>query len=364
MSKLIRAYCRVSTDLQHDGGVSLEVQEMRISALCVAQGHTLLKVYKDVASGKNTDRPQLQTLLAEIQSGETIAMLDLSRLSRSVKDTLLMVDDFDKRGIGIVSVTENIDTTSPQGRFMMHIISALNQLERENTAKKVKETMQVLSREGKLRGRPPFGWKFVGKDRDFEPEPEQQRILEKIKRLHIEGVSMTKIADTLNNDGDDRYIANNKKSPEKCQNSKFHQTTIKRILAEHGIIDAGNLKTKSIAEKIVSHHRAAMENPASFMNPPKRLQLQLIGHDKVTPISPVSTKIPPVIPPVIPPSNIFPSPPQFNTPVVPSPSPINVPVPPVLPHILPPPQFNKLLSPPIQTRNLPPPPDPAKFILK
>ncbi|MEO6067547.1 MAG: recombinase family protein, partial [Gemmatimonadales bacterium] len=259
MAKRIRAYCRVSTDLQYDGGVSLDVQETRISALCVAQGHTLVKIYKDVGSGKNMERPQLKILLEEIQPGETICILDLSRLSRSAKDTLNMVDDLDKRGIGIISVTENIDTTSPQGRFMMTMVSALNQMERESTALKVKQTMAVLSDQGKLRGKPPFGWRFAGKDKDFEPVPQQQLVLDKIKKLYTEGVKMNGIATILNNDGDNRCLCENKKHPEKFRNSVFHQTTVKRILVEHNLIEGTNSNHKSIEEKIASHHKPIVD---------------------------------------------------------------------------------------------------------
>jgi len=288
MSKLIRAYCRVSTDLQYDSGVSLDVQETRITALCVAQGHSLLKVYKDVGSGKNTNRPQLQLLLLEISPGETIAILDLSRLSRSAKDTLNIVDEFDKRGIGIISVTENIDTTSPQGRFMMTLVSALNQMERENTAKKVSETMQVLSTQGKLRGKPPFGWKFFGKDRDFEPVPNQQLVLSKIISLHSSLFSMNKIAFILNSNGDNLCLSDNKKSPSKLNPSLFYQSTIKRILVENGIIDGGNLKRKPVEQQIISHHK-----PSISSSP---LPLLLLPPPSLPPIL-LSSIPPPLLPP-------------------------------------------------------------------
>lgn len=142
-----------------------------------------------------------------------------------------------------------------KGEAMMVVQMTFNQLERKNTALKVKGAMQTLNMQGKLRGRPPFGWKFVGKENDFAPDPEQQRVLEKIKRLHSEGESMTAIARQLNDSGDNQTLANNKKHPEKFEEARFHQTTIKRILVENGLIDGGNLERKPVQLQIVSHHK-------------------------------------------------------------------------------------------------------------
>lgn len=137
----------------------------------------------------------------------------------------------------------------------MVVQMTFNQLERKNTALKVKGAMQTLKSQGKLRGRPPFGWKFAGKENDFVPDPEQQDVLEKIKQMHIEGETLNMIARRLNDAGDDRVLGNNKKHPEKFENAKFHQPTIKRILVENGLLDGGTMQRKPVETQIVSHRK-------------------------------------------------------------------------------------------------------------
>jgi DNA invertase Pin-like site-specific DNA recombinase len=254
MSKNVRGYCRVSTDLQLDG-VSLEVQEARITQYCTEHGYTLLKIYKEAMSGKNVKREQLQLLLSELNPREIVVVVDLSRLSRTTLDALQLIDRFTNMNVGFVAITQPFDTTNPMGEAMMVVQMTFNQLERKNTAIKVKGAMQTLKMQGKLRGRPPFGWKFAGKENDFAADPEQQRVLDKIKRLHAAGESMTAIARQLNESGDNQVLASNKKRPEKFEEARFHQTTIKRILVENGLMDGGNLKRKPVQLQIVSHHK-------------------------------------------------------------------------------------------------------------
>ena len=211
MNGKVKAYCRVSTDLQSDG-VSLEVQETRIAAYCIAQGLTLEKVYKDICSGKDTNREQFQKMLTELVRGDTVAVLDLSRLSRSTIDTLTLIREFEKLEIGNIRLTQTLDRENAEGKLMITFMSGLNEFERANTARKVSATMQTLSKQGKLRGRPPFGWKFVGEDRDFEPEPEQQAVLEKIKQMQREGKKLKQIADALNQRRENKCMMQTKKN--------------------------------------------------------------------------------------------------------------------------------------------------------
>lgn len=254
MSKNVRGYCRVSTELQLDG-VSLEIQEARIAQYCAEHDYVLVKIYKEAMSGKNVKREQLQLLLSEVLPREIVVVVDLSRLSRTTLDALQLIDQFSNMNVGFVAITQPFDTTNPMGEAMMVVQMTFNQLERKNTALKVKGAMQSLKTQGKLRGRPPFGWKFNGKENDFAPDPEQQRVLDKIKRLHMSGESMTAIARELNDSGDNETLANNKKNPEKFEEARFHQTTIKRILVENGLMNGGNLERKPVQLQIVSHRK-------------------------------------------------------------------------------------------------------------
>lgn len=112
MSKNVRGYCRVSTDLQLDG-VSLEVQEARIAQYCTEHDYTLVKIYKEAVSGKNVKREKLQLLLAEVQPREIVVVVDLSRLSRTTLDALQLIDRFSNMNVGFVAITQPFDTTNP-----------------------------------------------------------------------------------------------------------------------------------------------------------------------------------------------------------------------------------------------------------
>ena len=357
LTKNVKGYARVSTDLQLDG-VSLEVQEARIVDYCAQHGYNLIKMYKDVLSGKSTNRPQLQLMLDELRAGEIVIVVDLSRLSRTVRDALNLIDQFTKMKVGFIAITQPFDTTSPMGEAMMTIQMVFNQLERQNTALKVKGAMQSLKQQGKLRGRPPFGWKFAGKDKDFEPDFEQQEVLEKIKQLHADGASMNKIAIILNQAGDNKCLANNKKNPDKFKDACFYQSTIKRILVENGLMEGGNMTRKPIELQIVSHHKSTYKSLDTQTSvTPELPTLTALPDDPNVAELPQYLNLPPPPPPVLPPSYPRNLPPP---PVLPPSYPRNLPPPPPVlpssyPYNLPPPPIRPA---PSHFHNLPPPPNP------
>ena len=109
-------------------------------------------------SGKDTNRPELQKLLAILQEGDTIHIHDFSRLSRSTSDLLRITEDLTKRGVDLVSNKENLDTSTPTGKLMLTMIAAINEFERAN----INERTQEGIREAKKRNA------FKKKDIDME----------------------------------------------------------------------------------------------------------------------------------------------------------------------------------------------------
>jgi DNA invertase Pin-like site-specific DNA recombinase len=162
MAKDVRVYCRVSTELVAQE-TSLENQETQIRLYCQERGHNLVKIYKEAISAKDTKRAQLQLLLEEVRSGEIVVVTDFSRLSRKTLDSLQLVERFKNMDVGFISIAQQYDTSSPAGQMMMTMQMGFNQYERQQTGLKVKGALQTLSSQGKLRSRPPFGWKFAGK---------------------------------------------------------------------------------------------------------------------------------------------------------------------------------------------------------
>lgn len=127
-------YVRVSTDHQLEN-YSIEEQTERLKAFCRAKDIAIVKIYTDGGySGGHLNRPALQQMLAAIERKEieTVMVYKLDRLSRSQKDTLLLIEDkFLANDVDFISLCENFDTSTPFGRAMIGILSVFAQLEKD-----------------------------------------------------------------------------------------------------------------------------------------------------------------------------------------------------------------------------------------
>lgn len=130
---------------------SLEQNEARqIEAL---EKFGIDKWFKEKVSGKNTDRPQLQEMLAFAREGDTVYIHDFSRLARSTKDLLTLVETFQSRRITLISNKESIDTSTPTGKLMLTMIAAINEFERTNLLERQREGIAIAKRNGVYTGR-------------------------------------------------------------------------------------------------------------------------------------------------------------------------------------------------------------------
>lgn len=132
------AYVRVSTIEQNE--------ERQVKAL---KPHNIDKWYIEKVSGKDTNRPKLIELLDFIREGDTLFVHDFSRLSRSTKDLLELVDLLEKKNVRLVSNKENLDTHTPTGKLMLTMIAAINEFERNNMLERQKEGIAVAKVNGK-----------------------------------------------------------------------------------------------------------------------------------------------------------------------------------------------------------------------
>lgn len=135
-------YMRVSSSSQ-----KLDRQEVIMEKLSVD------RIYVDVQSGKNTSRPNLQKMLFEIQNGDTLIVESISRFARNTKDLLSLIEQLEEKGVKFVSQKENIDTSTPNGKFMLTIFGAVAQLERDYLLQRQKEGIAIAKAKGKYRGR-------------------------------------------------------------------------------------------------------------------------------------------------------------------------------------------------------------------
>ena len=123
------------------------------------------KVFLDKLSGKNMDRPELRKMLEYVRSGDILIVESVSRLARSTRDLLSIVDTLREKEVDLISQKESIDTSTPQVRFILSIFSALSELERETLLQRQKEGIESAKRKGKHMGRPqaklPENWNEI-----------------------------------------------------------------------------------------------------------------------------------------------------------------------------------------------------------
>ena len=115
------------------------------------------KVYTDKASGKSrTARPNLEAMMDFVREGDVVIVESFSRFARSTKDLLNLVEELDAKGVKFISMKEQLDTSTPQGKFMMTVFAALAELERETTLQRQREGIAAAMMEGKYTGRKPI----------------------------------------------------------------------------------------------------------------------------------------------------------------------------------------------------------------
>ena len=113
------------------------------------------RLFIDKTSGKNTDRKVFKEMMAFVRAGDTVIVESISRIARNTRDLLSIVSDLTEKGVEFVSLKENMDTTTPQGRFMLTLFGALAELERENILERQREGIEIAKSEGKYKGRKP-----------------------------------------------------------------------------------------------------------------------------------------------------------------------------------------------------------------
>jgi DNA invertase Pin-like site-specific DNA recombinase len=113
------------------------------------------RFFEEKASGARWDRPELQRLMDQLRPGDVVVVWKLDRLSRSLKDLLILMERIDKAGAGFRSLTEAIDTTTPAGRMMMQMVGAFAEFEREMIRERTQAGLQAARAAGRTGGRPP-----------------------------------------------------------------------------------------------------------------------------------------------------------------------------------------------------------------
>lgn len=135
-------YVRVSSVEQNEARQMEALEKMNIE-----------KWYIEKISGKDMKRQQLQLMLDFVREGDEVYVMDFSRLSRSVQDLLGIVDLLNKKKVKLVSLKENLDTSTPTGKLMLTMIGAIAEFERMNILERQREGIAIAKREGKYKGK-------------------------------------------------------------------------------------------------------------------------------------------------------------------------------------------------------------------
>lgn len=184
--------------------------------------------YSDIEPGFTIkDRPGLERLMNNLNDGDLIITTDLGRLAQTIEDGLFLRRRFIKQKILLICLDFSGDFLSEENLEIF--IDTLNNYKKET--KLALERSPSKTPDEKPRSRPPFGWKCVGKNLDYQEVPEQQRVIKKILSLRDQNTKDSKysrIAKRLNEDGDNLTIALNKPNPK--SGYRFYAQSIIRII--------------------------------------------------------------------------------------------------------------------------------------
>lgn len=239
-------YVRVSGHEQEDN-YSIPEQIERTKKYCDAKEWMVYKIYTDsVYTGSNMDRPGLQDMIKDCKNGklDMVLVYKLDRLSRSQKDTLFLIEDvFEKNGVGFTSMTENFDTSTPHGKFIIGILSVFAQLEREKIKERTMIGKDSRAKEGKWHGSKwvPIGYDYT--DGLLVPNEYEVMQIKEIADLFLKGTPVRTIEKIMTEKG---Y---------RHKHGEWEAKTIRRVLSNPvniGMIKNRDKLYKGIHDPILS----------------------------------------------------------------------------------------------------------------
>lgn len=215
-------YVRVSTQGQVDEGVSLAAQEAKLRAWADLNSAESIRIFRDegISGGRADNRPGLQAALAAVEVGDALVVYSLSRLSRSLMDTVSISGELKRRGADLVSYTDKIDTTTASGKLYFHIMAAFNQHYRDTISEQTKAALSYKrTKREKTGGDVPFG--FSCRAGRLMPKAREQATISDIIKRRQRGESLPAICAALEASGVRR----------KDGAASWHPETVRRILA-------------------------------------------------------------------------------------------------------------------------------------
>jgi DNA invertase Pin-like site-specific DNA recombinase len=182
-------YCRVSTDEQALYGYGLDAQETKLRDYARRASAEMVVMRDEGISGKSLERPALMRALAKIAAGEAdgLVVAKLDRLTRSVIDFAMLLEWFTTAKAQLVALDFDLDTSTPGGRLVAHIMSATAEWERSTIAQRTREALAAARARGKPIGPPAVG--------------DRPALAIRIRGMRENGLTLQGICDALNTEG-------------------------------------------------------------------------------------------------------------------------------------------------------------------
>lgn len=147
---MIIGYARVSTQEQN-----LQMQRDEL------QKFGVFEIFEEKMSGTKKERPALDEMLKTLRPGDRVVVYKLDRISRSTKHLIELAEHFEEHGVEFISIKDNIDTSTPTGRFFFRMIASIAELERDITSERTKSGLAAARARGRKGGRPPIDSKKI-----------------------------------------------------------------------------------------------------------------------------------------------------------------------------------------------------------
>ena len=192
-------YARVSTEEQAEEGYSLDAQMRRLEQYCEMEGWTVAGRYREEGhSGRNTNRPEYQRMIAEKDQWDVVLVLKMDRIHRNSKNFFIMMEDLAKAGKDFCSAQEDFDTKSANGRFVMDLMQRIAQLESEQIGERVKIGMEHKAKlkKGLLGSGHPYGYEY--NHGQLQVVNDEMYIVRAIYNMYRKNYTIEYIANSLN----------------------------------------------------------------------------------------------------------------------------------------------------------------------
>jgi len=197
-------YVRVSTEEQARDGVSLDMQRAKIKVYADLEDFDLLEIVGDegISGGSVKGRPGVQKVLQMVRENSVHAVIiyKLDRLARNTLEAMEIAQLLDRKGVGLHSITERLDTQSALGRFFFVLLASLAEMERSLIAERIRAAMERKRELGQsLNNNPEFGSRIL--NGMVVPNEQEQSVIRRIYKLREEGHKIHQIVSVLANEG-------------------------------------------------------------------------------------------------------------------------------------------------------------------